>query len=93
MSRRRSRLCWDKHAIKAEIHRRGGKLTQIAVDSGLEPSACRVALVRRNFAGERAIAAFLAIPPVVLWPERYETSNAESNAQIPACHGQISEAA
>lgn len=69
MSRRRSG--WDKHAIKAEIHRRGETLVGLARKAGLELSACKVALHRRNTAGEAAIAAFLDIDPCVLWPERF----------------------
>ncbi|MDC7787326.1 helix-turn-helix domain-containing protein [Rhodoplanes sp. TEM] len=63
---------WDRHAIKAEVHRRGMTLLGIARGAGLEPSACKVALRRRNYGGERAIAAALGIEPSVLWPERYD---------------------
>ena len=66
--RRRS---WDRHAIKAELHRRGLTLVGVAHDAGLEPSATRVALRRRHYGGERAIAAALGVEPSVLWPERY----------------------
>lgn len=61
----------DRHAIKAEVHRRGMTLLGIARTAGLEPSACRVALRRRNHRGEQAIAAALGVEPSVLWPERY----------------------
>ncbi|MDQ2084556.1 helix-turn-helix domain-containing protein [Xanthobacteraceae bacterium Astr-EGSB] len=62
---------WDRHAIKAEVHRRGLTLLGIAQAAGLEPSACKVALRRRNYRGEAAIAAALGIDPSVLWPDRY----------------------
>jgi Ner family transcriptional regulator len=62
---------FDRHAIKAEVHRRGLTLVGIARSAGLEPSACKVALRRRNHGGERAIAAALGVEPSVLWPERY----------------------
>lgn len=64
---------WDRHAIKAEVHRRGLTLVGIARAAGLEPSACKVALMRRNWRGEAAIAAALGVEPSVLWPERYGT--------------------
>ena len=67
----RRRRQWDRHAIKAEVHRRGLTLIGIAREAGLEPSACGVALRRRNVLGERAIAAALGVEPSVLWPERY----------------------
>jgi len=74
---------WDRHAIKAEIGRRGSSLLAIARDAGLEPSSTRVALRRRHPAGEEAIAAFLGVDPAVLWPERYPariTAPASSSA-------------
>ena len=71
---------WDRHAIKAEVHRRGLTLVGIARARGLEPSACKVALRRRNFAGERAIADVLGVEPSVLWPERYRTGTSRREA-------------
>ncbi|NJL07966.1 MAG: transcriptional regulator [Methylacidiphilales bacterium] len=62
---------WDRHAIKAEVYRRGMTLRGIARAAGLEPSACNVALLRRHWRGEAAIAAALGVEPSVLWPERY----------------------
>ncbi|MBK5962160.1 hypothetical protein CCR97_28800 [Rhodoplanes elegans] len=67
----RRRRKWDRHAIKAELHRRGLTLVGIARAAGLEPSATRVALRRRNTNGEQAIATALGVEPSVLWPERY----------------------
>ena len=77
---------WDKHAIKAEVHRRGATLVGIARAAGLELSACKVALHRRHVAGERAIAGFLGLPPAELWPDRYAarpTSHGLNNAREP----------
>ncbi|MFG1318045.1 helix-turn-helix domain-containing protein [Xanthobacter autotrophicus] len=73
---------WDKHEIKAEVARKGRTLTGIAVAAGLEPSACRVALCRRNIRGEQALASFLGVDLAVLWPERYPvtTSKGKSSA-------------
>lgn len=62
---------WDKHAIKAEIHRRGKTLAAVAEEAGLEVSACSVALKKRWKRGEKAIADFLRVPAHVLWPDRY----------------------
>lgn len=67
--RRKRRV--DRHDIKAEVHRRGLTLVGLSRAAGLEDSACKVALRRRNFGGERAIAAALDTDPSVLWPERY----------------------
>lgn len=76
-----ARKRWDRFAIKAEVHRRGTTLTQIATDAGLDPSACSAALIRRHFAGEKALADFLRLDPADLWPDRYEaTSSAQDSA-------------
>ncbi|MFG1409475.1 helix-turn-helix domain-containing protein [Xanthobacter sp. VTT E-85241] len=66
-----SPVVWDRHAIKAEVHRRGTTLTAIAVNAGIEESACRSALLRRSHAGEKALADFLGVQPQIIWPERY----------------------
>lgn len=62
---------WDRHEIKAEVHRRGATLLEIALAAKAEPSSTRVALRRRNRCGEMVIAAFLCVPPHELWPDRY----------------------
>ncbi|WP_084540010.1 helix-turn-helix domain-containing protein [Azorhizobium doebereinerae] len=82
---------WDKHDIKAEVTRRRGTLTSVATSAGLEPSACRVALCRRNLKGEQALAAFLGVDLAVLWPERYPvtTSKAKSSASSSGATSQI----
>jgi len=67
-----ARKIWDRHAIRAEIHRRGATLTKVAMDAGLDPSACRVALIRPLASGENAISRFLGVDPQILWPDRYD---------------------
>lgn len=74
-------VCWDRHAIKAEVHRRGLTLVGIARANDLEPSACKVALRRRNYAGERALAEALEMDPAALWPERYRNVTGTSRLQ------------
>ena len=70
---------WDRHAIKAEIHRRGKTLTQLAIEGGADPSACRAALIRPYHSkGERIISDFLGIPRHVLWPDRYRADSGTS---------------
>jgi Ner family transcriptional regulator len=65
---------WDKHSIKAEIHRRGATLTQLAVDHGLGSCSCRVGLIHPMPAANRVIAAFLGVPLHELWPTWYDTA-------------------
>ncbi|WP_020185909.1 helix-turn-helix domain-containing protein [Methylopila sp. 73B] len=87
MTRKRKR--WDKHAIKAAVHRRGETLKSLSEKDGLEPSSCKVALHRRNRAGEMAISRFLGVAPSELWPTRYPSTQDSQNrssaeAQAPA---------
>lgn len=74
---------WDRHSIKAEVARRGSTLTRVALEAGLEESACRRALIRRFYRGEVALANFLGVPLIELWPERYRftTSGVVSTAR------------
>lgn len=74
---------WDRYAIRAELNRRGLTLTGLAIDNGLEPSACRTALLRPNSDGEKVIAKALGQLPETLWPDRYRvnpSTGAISNA-------------
>ncbi len=64
---------WDRHAIRAAVHRKGKTLTDLARDAGVFETACREALVRPTRTGERLIAAFLGVPVQELWPERYSS--------------------
>ncbi|TFF20507.1 hypothetical protein E3C22_16490 [Jiella endophytica] len=74
---------WDRHSIKAEIHRRGMSLSGIARDAGLPESACRLALMGMNRKGADAIAAALGIPFDTLFPAdmfvRSRSSHAKPN--------------
>lgn len=72
MGKRRERS-WDRHAIMAEIRRRGSSLRQIAVEAGLSPSACSKAFTQTFPAAEVAIAQFLGLTVQELWPDRYPT--------------------
>jgi Ner family transcriptional regulator len=76
-----SHTSWDKHAIKAEIHRRGATLTQIALDHGLGSCSCRVGLIQPMPAANRAIAAFLGVPLHELWPDWYDAAGNRPRAK------------
>jgi Ner family transcriptional regulator len=65
---------WDRHAIAAEVHRRGTTLTQLALDHGLGSSSCRSSLCRATPKGDSVIAAFLGVSVYELWPDRYDVS-------------------
>ncbi|CAN7162866.1 helix-turn-helix domain-containing protein [Mesorhizobium amorphae] len=62
---------WDRHAINAEIRRRGMNLTGIALDAGLYASACRQGIIGLSRPGAEAIATALDIPFRTLFPTLY----------------------
>lgn len=70
---RRAPAQWDRHAIMAEVRRRGSNLRQVALAAGLSESTCRQALRVSIPAGEAAIAEFLNVTVQELWPSRYPT--------------------
>ena len=57
-----SKRIWDKHSIKAEIHRRGMTLTRIAEDNGIAPGRLRAVWSRTDRKSEAAVADFLELP-------------------------------
>ena len=65
-----AKAVWDKHSIKAEVHRRGETMTSLAHKAGVTPNLCRVALMRPSPLGEAIIADFLGGDRSVLWPSR-----------------------
>ncbi|WP_026363025.1 helix-turn-helix domain-containing protein [Methylopila sp. M107] len=95
MSRGKRRPRWDRHAIRAAVHRAGSTLSAVAREAGLEGSACRVALNRRHPAGEAALAQFLNVSPQILWPGRYPSKPASpsgSNQESTSAPSPIGEA-
>ena len=62
---------WDRHSVKAEVHRLGGSLTEISRQNGLYDAACRQGLAGGSFAGAKAIAKFLGLPVKTLFPGLY----------------------
>lgn len=101
MKTRRTRD-WDRHAIMAEVRRRGSNLRKLALEAGLSESACRKALAVPLPAGEAVIAGFLGVSVHELWPDRYptlsasgldNTANGTSGASLNAAVVQTSEAA
>ena len=64
-------VVWDRHAINAEVRRRGKTLTGIALDAGLSESACRQGIIGYNRRGAQAIAEALGLPFRELFPDSY----------------------
>lgn len=72
MKQRRS---WRPADIKAEIEERGQTLSGLALANGLNESACRASLRRRQSQrADSVIAEFLGVALHELWPDRYDSS-------------------
>ncbi|RWE48585.1 MAG: transcriptional regulator [Mesorhizobium sp.] len=80
---------WDRHAINAEIRRRGMTLTGIAKDAGLYASACRQGIIGLSRPGAEAIAAALDIPFRELFPTLYTRGRHDESDTISSArrHG------
>lgn len=61
----------DWHGIKAELHRRGMTLTELAKQNGFDPSTCRKVNTSTNYRAQEVIAKFIGRKPEDLWPSRY----------------------
>ena len=62
---------WHPEDIKAEVRKRGSTLADVARKAGIKDAALRLALVVPRARAEAAIAAFLGVAPVSIWPSRY----------------------
>ncbi len=74
---------WDRHAIMAEVRRRGETLRSISLRAGLTHTACACTLSGRRWPrAERALAEFLGVPVERLFPDRYRaTPGADSSGK------------
>ena len=79
---------WDRHAIKAEVHRRGMTLTGIARDAGLAENACRKALFGIDRKGADALAVALGIPFDTLFPAGFHQSRSSQRHASPKRGGE-----
>ncbi|KAA6405782.1 helix-turn-helix domain-containing protein [Candidatus Tokpelaia sp.] len=61
----------DWEAIKAEVHRRGSNLTELARENCLSDSTCRRVKHVTHRKAQEIIAAFIEQRPEDLWPQRY----------------------
>lgn len=93
-------MVWDRHAINAEVRRRGMTLTGIALDAGLHESTCRQGVIGCNRRGAQAIADALGIPFEELFPTTYthgrfhkrqSTRNTRANGSAKAVQSADSE--
>lgn len=59
--------------VKAAVRKRGTTLKNLALQTGLSESACRMALLEPVPAANRAIAEFLQTSVDRLWPEWFDS--------------------
>jgi len=66
-----SKTKWDRHSIKAALHREGMTLTRLAEINDLNPNRFRTVWNNTHRKAEAAIAKFLNVPVQELFPDRY----------------------
>jgi len=70
-----TRKKWDRHAIIAEVHRRGETLANLSRHAGIYPTGMSCMLSGRRWPkAEKALAQFLGVPVEELFPDRYRAS-------------------
>ncbi|HDL8056228.1 TPA: helix-turn-helix domain-containing protein [Yersinia enterocolitica] len=69
---------WHKADIIAAIHKKGSSLAELSRQAGLSSSTLANALKRPWPKGERIIAEFLGVAPMVIWPSRYTIKSAHN---------------
>ncbi|HEN3643954.1 TPA: helix-turn-helix domain-containing protein [Yersinia enterocolitica] len=62
----------------AAIHKKGSSLAELSRQAGLSSSTLANALKRPWPKGERIIAEFLGVAPMVIWPSRYTIKSAHN---------------
>ncbi|MEP1931955.1 MAG: helix-turn-helix domain-containing protein [Roseibium sp.] len=67
---------WDQHSIKAEVHRQGMTLSQLAKSAGITANSFSHVWTRTVSRAEEAISAFLETPKENLFPDRYPKRSA-----------------
>jgi len=73
----------DRHAILAEVRRRGMTLSGIARDAGLDERAVRHGIARRNRRGAMALAEALGMPFESLFPGYHSYAhNSDANLSL-----------
>lgn len=72
---------WHPEDIKAAVRKRGATLADVARQAGLGSAALRLALTVPREQAEAAIAAFLGLPPVAIWPSRYHHTGERKRPQ------------
>lgn len=62
----------DRHAILAEVRRRGSSFAEIALKSGLKRQTLYWATIQPHPRANRAIGEFLGVPLHALWPRWFD---------------------
>ncbi len=75
---------WNRFDIIAAVRKRGSSLAGIARGIGLSRKSLSWALIRPHDRANRAIAAFLKVPPHELWPEWFDASGQRIAARRPS---------
>lgn len=78
---------WDQHSIKAELHRQGMTLANLAKSKSKSPGSFSHVWKRPNSIAEKTISEFLETPLKELFPDRYPKRTARILSSKYEHHG------
>lgn len=79
---------WHRDRVKAELKRLHGSITHLSQSWGYNRTAITCALRRTDYSVtlERRIADALAVPPHVIWPDRWAPNGAPNPRPVVERH-------
>lgn len=69
---------WSPDAIQTALKRKGVKLSSLERIKGVKPGTMRNVFYRKCPAYQQEIADLIGVPPSLIWPSRYESSNSDA---------------
>ncbi len=75
---------WNRFDIIAAVRKRGSTLAGIARDIGLSRKSLSWSLIRPHEKANRAVAAFLEVPPHELWPHWFDAAGRRIATRSPS---------
>lgn len=69
---------WSPEVIQAALKGKGMKVSSLERIKGVKPGTVRNVFYRKCPAYQQEIADLIGVPPSLIWPSRYESSNSDA---------------
>ncbi|HGG6424507.1 TPA: transcriptional regulator [Salmonella enterica subsp. enterica serovar Kottbus] len=69
---------WSPEVVQAALKRKGMKVSSLERIKGVKPGTVRNVFYRKCPAYEQEIADLIGVPPSLIWPSRYKSSNSDA---------------